>query len=146
MTRRVRLILASCGLLAASSLAAPAAMAKEPERIEVEGACTYADRLAPLIELQHSFAICDRFITLRDGERIELAFSYPSRLQSIEFRGAFVRPDRFEISAFRLREMPKWESAKGQCQFASPRREAAAVKCLASDGPRFFVVNFDPAS
>lgn len=138
--------LALCGVLAAFGVAAPAATAKEPERIEVEGACTYAERLAPLIEQQHSFVLCDRFITLRDGDRVELVFSYPSRLQSIEFRGAFVRPDRFEISAFRLRSENRWETARGQCEFASPRREASAIKCLASDGPRFFVVNFDPAA
>lgn len=143
---RARSRLALCSVLAASGLAAPAALAKEPERIEVAGSCTYSERLAPLIEQQHSFALCDRFITRRDGERVDLVFSYPSRLQEIEFRGAFVRPDRFEISAFRLRGESRWEAARGQCEFASPRREASAIKCLASDGPRFFVVNFDPAS
>ena len=146
MISRARSRLALCSVLAASGLAAPAALAKGPERIEVAGSCTYSERLAPLIEQQHSFALCDRFITRRDGERVELVFSYPSRLQAIEFRGAFVRPDRFEISAFRLRGEPEWERAQGQCEFATPRREASAVTCLASDGPRFFVVNFDPAS
>ena len=64
--------LALCGVLAAFGVAAPAAMAGKPERIEVEGACTYAERLAPLIEQQHSFVLCDRFITLRDGDRVEM--------------------------------------------------------------------------
>ena len=108
----------------------------------IEGRCTYSEELAPLLEQGHVFVECDRQVIRRAGSEAEIAFTYPSRLRSIEFRGSFARADRFDISAIRLRSQREWAEAEGQCEFGPLGRERAQVTCLVKDGPRFFLVHF----
>lgn len=129
--------------LAAAGLAAQTP-SNDPEIIE--GRCTYSEELAPLLEQGHVFVECDRQVIRRAGSGAEIAFTYPSRLRSIEFSGSFTRADRFDISAIRLRSQDEWAEAQGQCEVGPLGRERAKVTCLVKDGPRFFFVNFVHAS
>lgn len=125
--------------LGASGVVAQA-VGSDPEVIE--GQCSYSEDLAPLLERGHVFVECDRLEIRRGGSEAEIAFTYPSRLRSVEFRGGFTRADRFEISAIRLRSQNEWTEAEGQCEFGPLGRERTKVTCLVKDGPRFFLVNF----
>ncbi|WP_252259752.1 hypothetical protein [Erythrobacter aurantius] len=130
---------ACLAVLAASGVAAQA-VGSDPEVIE--GRRSYSEDLAPLLEQGHVFVECDRLEIRRGGSEAEIAFTYPSRLRSVEFRGGFTRADRFEISAIRLRSQNEWTEAEGQCEFGPLGRERTKVTCLVKDGPRFFLVNF----
>jgi hypothetical protein len=125
--------------LAAASLGAQTS-ADNPE--VTEGRCTYSEEIAPLLEQGHVFVECDRQEIRRLGSEAEIAFTYPARLRSIEFRGSFAQADRFEVSAIRLRSQREWTDAEGQCEFGPLGRERAKITCLVKDGPRFFLVNF----
>lgn len=129
---------ACLAVLAASGVAAQAV--GDPEVIE--GQCSYSEDLAPLLEQGHVFVECDRLEIRRGGSEAEIAFTYPSRLRSVEFRGGFTRADRFEISAIRLRSQRDWAEAEGQCEFGPLGRERTKVTCLVKDGPRFLLANF----
>ena len=130
---------ACLAVLAASGVAAQA-VGSDPEVIE--GQCSYSEDLAPLLEQGHVFVECDRLEIRRGGSEAEIAFTYPSRRRSVEFRGGFTRADRFDISAIRLRTQNEWSEAEGQCEFGPLGRERTKVTCLVKDGPRFFLVNF----
>ena len=134
-----RLAITACIAVLAPSGVAAQAVGGDPEVIE--GRCSYSDELAPLLEQGHVFVECDRQVIRRAGSEAKIAFTYPSRLRSIEFRGSFARTDRFEISAIRLRSRNDWGEAEGQCEFGPLGRERAKVTCLVKDGPRFFLVN-----
>lgn len=133
-------------LLTGSSLIAHGSKAEDLHPVEIKGDCIYSDDLAPLIEQNHNFAICDRLVIRRDDDPAELTFSHPSRLQSVKFRGAFGKEGRFEVSAIRLRSASRWEDAEGQCEFYQTGSNYSLVTCLVTDGPRYFVVNFVPGS
>lgn len=135
-----RLALTACLAMLAPSGVAAQAVGSDPEVIE--GQCSYSEDLAPLLERGHVFVECDRLEIRRGGSEAEIAFTYPSRLRSVEFRGGFTRADRFEISAIRLRSQNEWTEAEGQCEFGPLGRERTKVTCLVKDGPRFFLVNF----
>ena len=125
--------------LGASGVAAQA-VGGDPKVIEAR--CSYSEDLAPLLEQGHVFVECDRLEIHRGGSEAEIAFKYPSRLRSIEFRGGFTRADRFDISAIRLRTQNEWTEAEGQCEFGPLGRERTKVTCLVKDGPRFLLANF----
>lgn len=132
--------------LAGLAAAGLAAQTQSNDAEVIEGRCTYSDELAPLLQQGHVFVECDRQEMRRAGPQYELAFTYPARLRSIEFRGAFTQADRFDVSAIRLRSQPDWDDAEGQCEFGPLGRERRKVTCLVKDGPRFFFVNFVHAS
>ena len=77
--------------------------------------------------------------------RVEISFAFPARLRSIELRGSFKEQGQFAVSAIRLRSQRDWAEAEGQCEFDPPGSDYPWVKCLVKDGPRFYVVNFEPS-
>ncbi|MGB7418027.1 MAG: hypothetical protein WA918_02495 [Erythrobacter sp.] len=136
--------LAMCVCLAVSSVLPVGARADEAEPVQIAGQCEYADRLAPLLEQFHTFAICDRLQMRRTGSRVELNFSHASRNRSIRFAGAFEKEGRLNITGIRLRGQSEWNEAEGTCTFDPPEVELPVVTCIVKSGARFFVANFAP--
>lgn len=110
--------------------------------LELEGRCTYSDRLAPLREQNHFFVECDRMETRDLDGQVVFKFAFPARLRSLELRGTYVREGRFKVSAIRLRSQRDWDEAEGHCDLNLSESNDYTVTCLVKDGPRFFVVNF----
>ena len=134
---------ASC--LAVLAFSGAAAQTDTAAPVVVEGQCNYSDSLAPLREQAHVFVECDRLEMRRVEARVEISFAFPARLRSIELRGSFKEQGQFAVSAIRLRSQRDWAEAEGQCEFDPPGSDYPWVKCLVKDGPRFYVVNFEPS-
>ena len=133
----------ACGL-AASGHSLAHAQAGETETVEIEGRCSYSDRLAPLVDQGHIFVECDRLEMRRVDGEVELTFSFPARLREIELRGTFVQTGSYEVAEIRLRSQRDWSEAEGDCEFDPPGSDYPAVVCVVKSGARFYVVNFDP--
>ncbi|MHA7821004.1 MAG: hypothetical protein ACX930_15260 [Erythrobacter sp.] len=136
--------LAIACFLAGSAHVPAGAQAEHSEPVIIDGGCSYSDRFAPLLEQGHVFLECDRLVMRRSGRQVEVGFTFPARMRSVEFRGAFGEAGGFDVSAIRLRTRRDWEEAEGNCEFDPAGGDRPSAVCVVKSGPRFFVANFVP--
>jgi hypothetical protein len=138
-------ILGSLALTASATLVALPAAAQDGESVEIKGTCLYSDSLAPFVEQEHVFAVCDRVISRSVGARQEYLFAYPSRMRAIEFAGEFTDPKKLKVTEVRLSSSRAWVEANGTCTLKDRSDRPSSITCIVKVGQKFYVTNFEPS-